>query len=116
MDPLGELMVRSRKKSNIAHAEQSRGMCTLLNRTLPSQNLLYRNQLNQETAKPYLAKSYSAKPESDKTRIWNLLNHTWPNRNLLNPKSAKPYSAKPESAKPCYGSPAEALGQPKLKH
>ena len=41
--------------------EKTGGMRTLLNRTLPSQNLLYRNRLNrtllnQETAKPYLAK------------------------------------------------------------
>ena len=50
------------------------GAHTLLNRTLPSQNLLYRKELNrtllnQETdktefTKPYSAKPYSAKPVS----------------------------------------------------
>ena len=62
------------------------GMSTLLNCTLPSQNVLYRNKLNrtlinQKTAKPYSAKSYSTKPyfakqESTKSQIWNLLNRT----------------------------------------
>ena len=82
------------------------GALTLLNRTLPNQNLLYRKLisctlLNQETAKTYSAKPYSllsrnlvnhnqesvkpysAKQESAKTQVRNLLNLTFLNRNLL---------------------------------
>ena len=61
---------------------------TLLNCTLPDQNLLYRNQVNrtlldQETAKPYLAKPDSAKQEYGKSSFRHLLNHTLLNRNLM---------------------------------
>ena len=61
---------------------------TLLIRTLPNQNLLYRNQvkrtlLNQETAKPYLAKPESAKQEYGKSSFRNLLKNTLLNRNLI---------------------------------
>ena len=47
---------------------------TLLNRTLPSRNLLYRKELNrtlpnQETDKTESGKPHSAQPESDKPNL-----------------------------------------------